>query len=416
MASAREGTKFQRTNALKSIASSCSLPYTLLMIKVTNAAIFFLAAGILTSVSVLSAYQVLFVIPLAYYSFLAIRNKDIQLPKSAYWLLAFTSVALMSLILNFEIIPKPSKNFGRLKYYIYGIGGVFVLRVWLNETSEKIKRFLSNTFLISVIIAGLYTCYEIFLTDSRRAKSLTDTMRYGYGSAMLLLTLLSCLLHRDKIRSWYNPGLGLAALIIGFLGMYLTYTRGALLGFLCGIPFVLYFYKPKLGLSLGAIAVLIVLTLGGFYFFGSGNYESRFLVNKNNTSDVMRRSQWKAAIIAIEERPMLGWGLSNFHTQLKRIKHQYDLDAKWYDDAHSHNLFLETGSGTGLIGLFLFLAWLLTWAWEMLRGSVYTRAFVIPFGVAFVVSSQFEVTFDANNVSMIFFLYALSVAGLKKKV
>jgi O-antigen ligase len=145
----------------------------------------------------------------------------------------------------------------------------------------------------------------------------------------------------------------------------------------------------------------------GVYLFGSGESNSRFLVNKNNSSDVIRRSQWKAAIIATKEKPILGWGLSNFHSQLKRIKTDYDLDAKDYNDAHSHNLFLEIASGTGLLGIFLFLGWVLSWAWEAFRAQGLTRVLVIPFGVAFVVSSQFEVTFDANNASMIFFLYAL---------
>jgi O-antigen ligase len=171
---------------------------------------------------------------------------------------------------------------------------------------------------------------------------------------------------------------------------------------------VLYYYKPKLGITLGGIAVLGVLGLVGVYLFGSGQSNSRFLVNKNNSSDVIRRSQWKAAIIATKEKPVLGWGLSNFHSQLKRIKTDYDLDAKDYNDAHSHNLFLEIASGTGLVGLVLFLGWVLSWAWESFKAGGLTRALVIPFGVAFVVSSQFEVTFDANNASMIFFLYGLS--------
>ncbi len=386
------------------------------MIRITHAALFFLAAGILTSVSILAAYQVLFAIPLFYYTFLAFKNKEFQVPKSAMWLLAFTVVALLSLVINFELLPKPSKNFGRLKYYLYGLGGIFVMRIWLRDASDKAKRFLVNTFLVSIIVAGVYALSQKLMGEPR-PKGFTDTMRYGYGSAMILMSLLSAILHREKIKSWFDHRIGIAAFVIGFVGMYVTYARGGLLGFLCGIPFALYFYRPKLGLTLGGAALVIVMTLGGFYLFGtSSNTGSRFLINKNNNSDVIRRSQWKAAVIAVQERPVLGWGLSNFHSQLKRIKETYDLDKKDYNDAHSHNLFLETASGTGLIGLFLFLGWLLSWAWEMNKAGGLLRAAVIPFGVAFMVGSQFEVTFDANNASMIFFLYALSVAALPKKV
>jgi O-antigen ligase len=385
------------------------------MIRLTHAALFFLAAGILTSVTILSGYQVLFVVPLFYYSYKAVQNKDFSIPKSAWWLLAFFVVAFIGLLVNFDLIPKPSKNFGRLKYYLYGLGGIFVFRVWLKEATDKTKKIIVNTFLISIIAAGVLAGWQ-FANGDLRPKGFTDTMRYGYGSAMLLLTLLSAILHREKLKSWFDHRIGIAAFVIGVFGMYITYTRGGLLGFLCGLPFVFYFYRPKWGLTMGGAALLVVMTLGGFYLFGSSTSGSRFLINKNNNSDQIRRSQWQAAIIAVKERPVLGWGLSNFHSQLKRIKETYDLDKKEYNDAHSHNLFLEVASGTGLIGLFLFLGWLITWALECFRAGGLTRAMVIPFGVAFVVGSQFEVTFDANNASMIFFLYAISVATLKKDI
>lgn len=378
------------------------------MTKLTTAALFFLAAGIFTSVSVLSIYQVLFVVPLVYYTYIAIKEKKVELPVSAWFLLAFTGVALLSLVVNFELIPKPGKNFGRLKYFLFGIGGIFVLRVWLNEASQKTKQLIIDMFFVSIVVAGAYATYEYITGEDNRAKGLTDTMRYGYGSAMMLLALMSAILHHYVSYKKTIP-----VFLIGFLGMYLTYTRGAILGFMCGLPFVLYFYKPKLGLTLGGLAVLGVLGMGGMYLFGSGDHESRFLVNKNNESDVIRRSQWKAAIIATKEKPVLGYGLSNFHSQLKRIKTEYDLDAKDYNDAHSHNLFLEIAAGTGLIGFFLFLGWVISWAWESFKAGGLIRAMVVPFGVAFIVSSQFEVTFDANNACMIFFLYAMSVASKK---
>ena len=383
------------------------------MNKLTTASLFFLAAGILTSVSILSAYQVLFVIPLCYYAFSAFKEKNYRVPPSGLWLLAFVLVALLSLVINFDLIPKPTKNFGRIKYYLYGLGGIFVFRVWLTEATDKTKRLLTNVFLTSIIAAGLWALTQKLMGEPR-PKGFTDTMRYGYGSAMILSSLLSALLHREKIKSWFDHRVGIAAFVIGFIGMYVTYTRGGLLGFLCGVPFAIYFYRAKWGIAVGAGALAIVLTLGGFYLYGKSSKEgSRFLINKDNNSDQIRRSQWKAAVIAIKEKPILGWGLSNFHSQLKRIKETYDLEKKDYNDAHSHNLFLETASGTGLIGLFLFLGWLISWAWEAFKMGGLVRALVIPFGVAFVVGSQFEVTFDANNASMIFFLYAMSSAALK---
>ena len=382
------------------------------MQKLTSLSLFFLAAGILTSVTVLSGYQVLFTVSVLYFTFQAYKDRDFKLPRSAYFLLAFSLIALISTIINIELIPKPSKNFGRIKYFLYAVGGIYVFRYWLKDANDQIKKIIMNTFLVSVVVGGLYTIgYYIIVKDDPRGRPLTETMRYGYGSAMLLLTLVSAYLHKDKFKKWVQPNFLIIAIVIGFVGMFLTFTRGAFIAFLCGLPFAFYFYQKKMALIGMAILLLIGGTMGGFYFFGTKTNDNfRILSTKGFTSDQIRMSQWQAGVIAIQEKPVLGWGHSNFHTQVERIKNVHDLGAKNYVDAHSHNVFLEIGAGTGLIGLALFLGWLISWALESFRAGGLVRALVVPFGVAFVVGSQFEVTLDANNASMIFALYALSSA------
>ena len=381
------------------------------MIKLTTAALFFLAAGIFTSVTILSAYQILFAIPLIWFTYLAIKEKNFKLPTSAWFLLAFAAVAVISLVINIDLVPKPSKNFGRVKYFLFGACGIFVMRAWLKEASDKSKKILLNTFFLSIVAAGIYMIYQSSITTNDRVSGFTNTMRYGYGTAMILLPILSAILQKDGINKWFNWKFAAIALLLGFIGMYLTETRGALLGFLVGLPFVFYFWKPKLGLVVGTILIVVGSSLAFNYFFSNETNTTantnRLLMNKNNKSDKIRKSQWTAAIIATKEKPAFGYGLSNYHSQLKRIKHQYDLPEKHYDDAHSHNLFLEVMSGTGLIGFFLFLGWIITWAFESFRSNSLIRSLIVPLGVAFVVSSQFEVTFDSNNASMIFFVYAL---------
>jgi O-antigen ligase len=384
------------------------------MLNLVTASLFFLAAGVFTSVSVLSVYQILFAIPLAYFGYQTVRTGRPALPKSAWFLLAFSVVAALSLFLNLDVIPKPSKNFGRIKYFLYGIGGIFVLRAWLATATLGSKRLLFRTLCMSLVVAGLYSAWQFFGQGLIRSSGLTETMRYGYGSAMILLVLSSSLLHRDRI-PWVDVNFGVPALMIGFLGMYLTYTRGALLGFLCGLPVVFFFYRRGLAIKIGAGSLLIILVLAGFNQFGGGKIKSRFLQGKESSSDQIRKSLWTAAVIATQERPLFGWGFSNFHSQLKRIKDDYDLPYKDYNDAHAHNLYLDVAAGTGLVGITLFLGWLVLWAYEVIRSTLLVKAVILPLGVAFVLSSTFEVTLNANNASMVMFFYSLS-AALKNHV
>ncbi len=373
-----------------------------------TAALFFLCAGIFTSVTILSAYQVFFVIAAALYTVKAFKEKNYQLPKSAWAILAFVFVAAISSTVNYDILEAPGKSFGRLKYYHMAIVTIFSMRYYLKDVSEKTLKILIHTFLFSIIVAGGYCLYQRLFMGLPRATALTETMRYGYGTGMILTILVGVAL-RPKILSYVNRPFLFTAILFCILGVWATLTRGAMLGFMCALPFSIYFWNKRIGIAVWIVSILLVGSLGGVYLFGNGNYGSRFLSNKDNASDTMRRSQWQSAFYAWKERPVLGWGLSNFASQGPRIKVQYDLEHKDYNDAHAHNIFLETAAGTGALGLTCFLAFFILWAFEMWTGPAVLKGLIVPFGVALLVSGQFEVILDANNSSMIMFIYGLSV-------
>jgi O-antigen ligase len=282
------------------------------MNKITTFSLFFLAVGILTSVTTLSAYQILFTVFLLYYCIQFYKDKELKLPKSAYWLSAFTLVNLITSLKNIELMPKPSKNLGQLKYFLSAVAGIYVFRYWFRDATDKTKKIIFDTFLLSVIIVGLFAMTVYFFTQETRASLSTETMHYSYGSAMFLITLLIVYLQKDKFRNWFDTKWVLIALVIGFSGTFFTYTREALLEFLFGLAFDLYFYNPEFAI-VGSLISLVIL--GGLDCFKAG----------------------------------------------------------------------------GLV-----------------------RALVIPLGVAFIMTSQFEVTLDANNASMFFFVYSFSAAIYSK--
>lgn len=376
---------------------------------VTTAAVFFLAIGTFVSVTVQGIYQVLFLIPLVYY-FRQALGRHFVLPKSSWWALAFAAVAILSILLNWSEIPRPTKNLGRVKYFLLAAFGVFPIGVWLKTVSDRTKRRLLRSLVVAVVVAAIWPCYQRFVMDIQVPKPFTETMRYAYGSALMAILLIGATLHRDRLK-WVSPPWAWTGAVACVLGLVAINSRGAQAAFMLGLPLVVFFWNRKIGFGLLVAGMLC----GGFltwnYFYGkSDDTKVRILSNKNNASDLLRRSQWQAAVIAIKERPLLGWGLSNFHTQVRRIKQENDLPEKQYDDAHAHNVPLEIAAGTGLVGLFLFSAWFLTWVWECWREGGLTRALMMPFFAAIFFEAQFEVILDANNATWIGFLYAVSLA------
>ncbi len=379
------------------------------MTTLITAAVFFLAIGTFISVTVQGAYQVLIAVPMAYYAWSA-KGRHFRLPASAWWLLAFAAVAVLSVLINWDLVPRPSKNLGRAKYFVMAAFGIFPFGVWLATVSDRTKRRLVRSLAVACAVAGFWCGWQVLVTGLWKAQPLTETMRYCYGSALVLVLWVGLLLHRKRF-AWLPVSWSILGIVGALSGIIFTQARGAQGAFLLAMPFVLVFWKRKLGL-----AALLAGALGGSflawnYLYGTNtDHPLKILRSSGNSSDQLRRSQWQAAYIAWKEKPVLGWGHTNFHSQLKRIKHQYDLPGKDYNDAHAHNVPLEIAAGTGIIGLFFFLGWFFTWMWECWKAGGMVRALMMPFFVAVAFEAQFEVILDANNATWITFLYAVSLA------
>lgn len=381
---------------------------------ITTVAVFFLLLGTFVSITVQGAYQVLFLIPLVFYTWRA-KGRNFRLPASAWWMLAFAAVAALSIAVNWSEIPKPSKNIGRIKYYLYAALGIFPVGVWLKHVSDRVKRRLLRTLAVAVAVGGLWCAYQVLINGVWKAKPFTETMRYSYGVALVLVLWGGLFLHREKIASWLSwrwSALGIFGLVLSTI---FVQARGAQGAIVLAVPLIVFFWNKKIGLIAILLGALGMGFLGWNYLYGAKDKNTiKILKNSNNTADQTRRSQWHAAYLAVTEKPILGWGLSNFHTQVKRIKQQYDLPMKDYDDAHAHNVPLEIAAGTGLIGLFFFLGAFFTWMWECWKADGLTRAVMMPFFVAIMFEAQFEVILDANNATWIGFLYAVSLARDKR--
>jgi O-antigen ligase len=382
------------------------------MTTIMTAALFFLVTGTFTSITVQGVYLVLFVIPLTYYSWKA-KGRSFKLPASGWWLIGLAIVLFLSIITNLEAIERPFKNLSRIKYYLFAALGIFPVGVWLKTVSDRTKKRLLMWFVVAFAIAASWSLANVFMGEGRKA--LTDTMRYSYGTAYTLILMIGLLLNRKKFSAWYDTKWVITGIIFGLIGIMAINTRGAQGSFFLALPFVLWFYNKKWALILGLVFSLGGGFIGWNYFYGSDSASQiRILSNKNNSSDNIRRTQWESAFIAFKEKPVLGWGYGNFHSQVERIKNEYDLGAKHYVNQHAHNVLLEVAAGTGIIGLIFFLGFFFTWVWECWRYGGVIRAVMMPVFVALIFQAQFEVILDANNMAWLSFIYAVTKAWDKR--
>ncbi len=183
----------------------------------------------------------------------------------------------------------------------------------------------------------------------------------GFAGLMLFL--------QEKKRLWRNTYLSLG--LLGFGGIFLSSTRGTLLGLFVGIfvSVLLYFFfsemkkenkKKLLGLLGGGVIILGIL----FVFRSSSVIQSIPALGRllNSYSEITEKSPrlmaWGIAVESWKERPFFGWGPNNFYYAFNKYYRpeflNFGYGETWFDNAH--NVLLNTISVQGMVGLILYLA------------------------------------------------------------
>lgn len=166
--------------------------------------------------------------------------------------------------------------------------------------------------------------------------------------------------------------------IISTLTIFISGTRGAILGLTAGIIFLLIYFLifgereffgiVKINLRKLSL-ILLILIIGSatiFWFTKINNFWQKIpgldrlaktaVLDINDSSTQMRLIAWKASFKAFQEKPLLGWGPENYI--LAYAKH-YDpayavYGETWFDRAH--NKILDILVMQGIFGLIAYLA------------------------------------------------------------
>jgi len=148
-----------------------------------------------------------------------------------------------------------------------------------------------------------------------------------------------------------------SAALIGSLGVYLSFSRGAGLGLFISVLFLSLIRKSKIIVS-GLILLLLI-----FPFVMPKNIkEWAKSVNYNPITLVIcetRLSIYRNTIHMISEHPFIGVGINTFSKNYGKYKiAAAEARMETLDTTYAHNSFLQMGGEMGLLGLGVFLAFL----------------------------------------------------------
>lgn len=312
-------------------------------------------------------------------------------------------------------------------YIVYYFIVTSVIKEW-RDWQWLLRLFLLSGMLVMIIGMLQKANPDLLLNRGNdRIRSTLGNAIYvgGYG---LFLAFLGYLLYwQEKIRNhtvWAYIGLG--GTLLGLIGIFLSGTRGALLGLLFGIAVLLLCYallwkdSKKIRQSMVLIFVGGVVLMGVLFFFRQTSFVRSIpavgrLLNTAvlNDSAGTRVMAWSIAIEAWREKPVFGWGPNNYYFAFNQFYRPSFLThgwgETWFDNAH--NAIVNTLAVQGLVGLIIYLGLFGTGIIVLWRAYKQGRidVHVASIGIAFLAAHLVQTAFVFENpTSYLYFFFFLA--------
>jgi len=257
-----------------------------------------------------------------------------------------------------------------LHYVIYYFVCTAVFQKW------KEWQMAMRMFLIGGSVVMFVGVLQIFKPDlllnmggTRVIATLGNSIYVG-GYGLFLTFMAFLLVVRDKKNSpWFWAEILMG--ILGFVGIFLSGTRGAVLALLAGMGVGLIGYIIVLrknvkvrNIMLGVVG-LIVIAVALLYSFRKTDFVTNLpavgrTVN-TSLSDVKASPRWVAweiAYIGWKEMPVFGWGPNNYFYTFNKHYNPKSLNwgygETWFDNAH--NIIMNTLAVQGAFGILVYFA------------------------------------------------------------
>ncbi len=208
--------------------------------------------------------------------------------------------------------------------------------------------------------------------------------------------------------------------LIIILSILLTNSKDTFLSLF--IPMILLINQSYIKFTIFASTITIFIFLYQQYFIDIGS-NSLFLSFLDKSKDIdlsnyleifPRIDIWRVSLIAISNKPLLGWGASSFPLVHSLYKNELVDDSIY----HAHNLFLETSINYGLpfailFYIIIFLILFKSWKVIFIKGkNIMNKCWWIS-TFLFVFNHMFDVTYYDVRISLLFWIM---LAGLNSIV
>lgn len=359
------------------------------------------------------------------------KSKLISAAKNPLFL--FTSFFILLMLFSVIFAVNPYRAFfGDIERGEGYLGMLYFFGFFIASLLVFEKRDWLIFFKLSLLTSGILFFHGLYQYGTyERIQSFIGNPAFLAGYFLFIIFAASIILFGDKNRWWRLFG-GLSALM-AIAGVFLTQTRGAIVGLIAGVAFAILYFAIKgkemrfWGINVQKASIALVLL--GILFLGI------FVVTKNNPvwqkipgfnrftafsyNDPSSQTRLIAAGVSLDavnpsknnlERFLIGWGPENFNIAYnKHYNPEYlKYEGLWFDRAHNKLFDVLV-----MDGIFGFLAYLGMWfsvlylIFRLIKTrsneNPYLPASILFFAVAYFVQNLF--LFDQISTYIPFFAF-----------
>lgn len=349
--------------------------------------------------------------------------------------LGFLAANLLSAFFGVNVTRSLWGNFERMGgvYYLAHLTALYFYILLLGQLGGGyIKTFLQGFIAVAAVVAlnglsGWLGGPTLTPDPSLPARASSTLGNPIYLGSMVILPLFLCLYFflQEEIKWKKITYLVLSAVLLA--GVYISGTRGALVGLIAGIGLGVLIYlvlTKSRKVKIFGIACLVVFVglSSAMFIYGDRlpqNAPYRRIFNLKDSNSLARLTQWQTALLGFKDRPVFGTGpenyyiISNSHFNPK----MYQYDPSWFDKPH--NYLLEILTTTGAVGFVFYAAILLLGLWGLYLGfksQFFTLLETTVLATGFLAyQAQNLFVFDTVSASLSFFVFLAFIAYVLKE-
>lgn len=264
-------------------------------------------------------------------------------------ILGYVLVNVMFFALNFGVnFASPLDEIKKLAPQVLFLAAIPAMMRLSLTPRDVLLRSVPRAAAIGALLVLPLAIYQAFMLGDRAEGGSGNSIPFALTCAFLSVASLIALLENDR----RVQILGVCGFLAGYLGIFLSQTKGLMPVPLIGVALVLagqFRHRLHVRQVLTVIVVLCVFVVASIFASGSHN-RLKEIANlaggdkqvEISASTSIRIDLWGKALGAIADDPLTGYGLQNRRALIKDFG---------YDYSHMHNGYVTALVDNGVLGL-----------------------------------------------------------------